>query len=96
MRSSKVLLGLAATLLMRAVAMADPPSDEQTNAQAQALFQQHPDLGPTTRSLTKNGVVYISGTVATSLQKQSAEELASGVAGVIRFSDNVGLDKGGG
>ena len=95
MKSSKAILGFAISLLST-VAMADARSDKQINAQVMEVFQQHPDLGPTIKSHTKNGVVYITGTVPTSLQKQSAEELASGVAGVKKVIDNAGLDKGGG
>jgi osmotically-inducible protein OsmY len=96
MKSSKALLAVASATLLAGAAMADSQSDKQINAQVMAVFQQHPDLGPTLKSHTKNGVVYITGSVATSLQKQSAEELAGGVAGVKKVIDNAGLEKGGG
>jgi osmotically-inducible protein OsmY len=75
---------------------ADPQSDQQINDQVAEVLQQHPDLGTGIKSHTKHGVVYLTGTVPTSLQKETAEQLAGSVSGVKKVIDNAGVEKGGG
>jgi osmotically-inducible protein OsmY len=95
-------LWVVPAVLMSAGALADSSmsmskqTDKQINDQVMAVFQQHPDLGNSVTSHTKNGVVYITGKVATGLQKTNAEQLAGGVAGVKKVVDNAGTEKGGG
>jgi len=69
------------------------PDDARITADVEALYKQHPELQPPNLVYVKvlDRVVYLSGKVATDLQRQAAVELASGVAGVRSVNDNIQL-----
>jgi osmotically-inducible protein OsmY len=72
-------------------------ADEQITSRVKASLRQHTELGipNAIRVQTHNGVVYLYGDVATSLQRDEAIELAQQVADVKKVvatiaTDNVG------
>lgn len=69
------------------------PGDANITAQVQALLGQHPALSAPNRVYvqTLDRVVYLSGQVATGLQRLTAESLARGAPGVGRVVDNIAL-----
>jgi osmotically-inducible protein OsmY len=91
---NKLAFGIVPALLACTAALADSNTDKQINSAVVAVFQQHPDLGGKIQAHTKDSVVYITGTVATSLQKTNAEDLVKGVPGVKKVVDNAGVETG--
>ena len=67
--------------------------DAKITAEARALLSQHPALGPPNQVYvrTMNQVVYLSGQVATDLQRESAESIATAAAGGHRVVDIIAL-----
>jgi osmotically-inducible protein OsmY len=67
--------------------------DAQITTEVQAVFAQHAELGPPNHLYvqTSDGVVFLTGKVATDLQRSTAESLARGVAGVRQVVNSVGL-----
>lgn len=70
------------------------PPDQQITTEIKALLAQHPALLPPNLVYvrTREGVVYLSGQVATPLQRSEAEELAREPAGVRRVVNNIALE----
>lgn len=64
------------------------PGDAQITADVQAAFAEHPVLQPVHVS-TLDSVVYLSGTVSTSLQGDIAQSVAQQVRGVNRVVSTV-------
>jgi osmotically-inducible protein OsmY len=67
--------------------------DAQITAAARAELSQHADLnasGPISVR-TRNGVVYLSGLVATELQKEDAESLVAQMDNVKRVINNIAV-----
>jgi osmotically-inducible protein OsmY len=73
------------------------PGDAQITAEVSALFDRHPELGPPNQIYvqTVDRVVYLSGEVATGLQRDTAESLARQAQGARRIVDIVSLEYNG-
>jgi osmotically-inducible protein OsmY len=71
------------------------PGDSQITAAVQAQLDQHPELGPPNRVYvqTLDGVVYLSGQVATDLQRSIAESAARAAPGVTKVVDNISWNR---
>ena len=69
------------------------PDDARISAEVQALFDQHPELQAPNHVYVKtlDGVVYLSGKVATDLQRETAVSLARQVSRVRSVNDNISL-----
>ncbi len=69
------------------------PEDQRITAAIKALLAGHPELSApnTVYVQTFDGVVYLSGQVATGLQRSTAEELAHQPEGVRRVVDMISL-----
>jgi osmotically-inducible protein OsmY len=69
------------------------PADAHITAEVKAQFNRHTELKPPNLLYvqTLNGVVYLSGAVATSLQRETAVEVARQVPDVSHVVDNVSL-----
>jgi|ERR1700678_208875 osmotically-inducible protein OsmY len=69
------------------------PGDAQISSQVRALLDQHPALGPPNQIYvrTLDGVVYLSGQVATGLQRDTAAQVARQASGVRRVADLIAL-----
>jgi len=67
--------------------------DAQITSEVEALLSTHPALEPPNEVYvqTLDGVVYLSGQVATDLQRSDAELLAREAPGVHRVVDTIGL-----
>ena len=103
--------GIAVSLLAAALVLAAPlggcvsskcttaacESDAKTTADVQALIAQRRDLGPPNQIhvQTRDGIVYLSGQVATDLQRRSAEDITRQAAGVSKVVNNIALMYGG-
>jgi len=72
---------------------AECQADAKITANVQALIAPHRDLGPPNQVnvQTIDGVVYLSGQVATDLQRQAAESIAMQAAGVRKVVNNIAL-----
>jgi osmotically-inducible protein OsmY len=73
------------------------PGDTQITAEVRTLLDRHADLGPPNRIYvhTIDRVVYLSGEVATDLQRETAESLAHEAGGARRVVDIVSLEYNG-
>lgn len=93
MKASRVFEASAVGALGVSAALAYQQLDKQINAPVIAVFQQHLDPEPT---LTphNNGIVYSTGSLATGLPRQTAEQPASAVSGVKKLIDHAGLEQG--
>lgn len=69
------------------------PGDESVSAQVRALLAQHPALSPPNQVYvqTADGVVFLSGRVATDLQRETAESVAREAAGVREVVNSIAL-----
>jgi osmotically-inducible protein OsmY len=69
------------------------PTDAHITAEVKAQFDQHTELKPPNLLYvqTLNGVVYLSGQVATPLQRETAVQVARQVPDVSRVVDNIAL-----
>jgi osmotically-inducible protein OsmY len=67
------------------------PDDAQITGAVRALIAQHPDLGPPNliQVATRDHVVYLTGEVATGLQKDIAESIALKAPGVARVMNSI-------
>lgn len=72
-------------------------ADAKTTAAVQAKLKEHRELGAPNAVYvqTREGVVYLTGQVATDLQRQTAETAAGQVPGVVRVVNSVALTYGG-
>ena len=69
------------------------PGDANVTANVQALFDQHPELGPPNSIdvQTLDHVVYLNGFVAAGLQRQEAESVAPEASGVTRVVSSIAV-----
>lgn len=69
------------------------PPDAHITAEVEAKFNQHTELKPPNLLYvqTLNGVVYLSGEVATPLQRETAVDVARQVPYVAHVVDNIAL-----
>jgi osmotically-inducible protein OsmY len=100
-------LALAAFLLLAAAlagCLSSPPcnspecqADARINADVKSRIQEHRELGPpnTVYVQTRSGVVYLSGQVATDLQRDTAESVATQTPGVLNVVNSISLTYGG-
>jgi BON domain-containing protein len=94
---TSLLCGCAAYGSYRKCGHRECPGDAQITAEVRALLDQHPELGPPNQVYvqTLNQIVYLSGEVATDLQRDTADALAGQVAGARRVVDIIGLEYNG-
>lgn len=73
------------------------PEDGRLTAEVRALLDEHPELKAPNHIYvrTLDGVVYLSGEVATDLQRDTAEALARAAPGVRRVADMIALEYSG-
>ena len=71
--------------------------DAKITAAVQAKLQEHRELSAPNSVYvqTRNGVVYLTGQVATDLQRQTAETVAGQVPGVANVVNSIALTYGG-
>jgi osmotically-inducible protein OsmY len=88
-----LLPGCAAYDAYRACGLHGCPADRQVDAAVRALLAQHPALGPPNQIYvqTLQGVVYLSGQVATGLQRDTAVQVAAAAPGARRVVDSIAL-----
>ena len=69
------------------------PDDAKITADVQAQLNQRPGLAPPNRVYVKvmGGVVYLSGQVASDLQRRDAEDAARSVPGVSKVVNTIAL-----
>jgi osmotically-inducible protein OsmY len=72
-------------------------NDAKITAAVQAKLKEHRELGSpnTVYVQTRDRVVYLTGQVATDLQKETAENVAAQVPGVARVVNSIALTYGG-
>lgn len=72
-------------------------ADAKITASVQEKLKEHRELGaPNTVYVhTREGVVYLTGQVATDLQRETAETIATQVPGVVRVVNSIALTYGG-
>lgn len=77
-------LALQGCLSSRECTSEECKNDAKITADIQARLKEHRELGGPNAVYvqTRNGVVYLTGQVSTDLQRQTAESIARGVAGV--------------
>jgi osmotically-inducible protein OsmY len=80
---------LPALIAFSSVAMADQASDKEITKQVRTVFKQHPDVCIGVGARTKDGIVYLTGSTSTSLEKRNVEELTKGVPGVKQIVDEL-------
>lgn len=70
------------------------PGDAEISAAVRARLSQHTELLAPNRVYvsTLGGVVYLSGEVATDVQRLDAEEIARATPGVTRLVDDIALE----
>ncbi len=76
---------------------AECQGDAKVTAAVQGRLKEHRELGPpnTVYVQTRDGVVYLTGQVATDLQRETAETVAEQVPGVVRVVNSIALTFGG-
>jgi len=69
------------------------PADESITTQVRSLLGQHPALGPPNHVYvqTADGVVFLSGQVATDLQRETAEAVTREAPGVREVVNSIAL-----
>jgi osmotically-inducible protein OsmY len=69
------------------------PGDANITAEVRALLNQHPAMGPPNQVYvqTVDRVVYLTGQVATDLQRDTAESVAREAPGVSRVVNTIAL-----
>jgi osmotically-inducible protein OsmY len=104
MRSPKVICRLIPMLAMAAIGGCanNRPcndqacvADQQTTAAVTTQLRAHPDLGAPARIRvqTVDHVVYLSGTVNSGFQQETAESIANETPGVSRVVSTIGISK---
>jgi osmotically-inducible protein OsmY len=90
-----MLCGCAAINAQKKCGSGACPGDSQITAAVQAQLAQHRELGPPNHVYvqTLDGVVYLSGQVATDLQRNTAESAARQAPGVSKLVDNIALSR---
>ena len=78
-------------------ASADSSGDAKITAAVQEKLKEHRELGAPNSVYvqTRGGVVYLTGQVATDLQRETAESAAGQVPGVVRVVNTIALTFGG-
>lgn len=73
------------------------PGDAQITADVRALFDQHPELGPSALLSVKtlDGVVYLGGVVDTDLVRDEAQSIAAQAHGVKKVVNSLGVSNAG-
>jgi osmotically-inducible protein OsmY len=73
------------------------PGDAQITADVHALFDRHPELGPSglLSVQTLDGVVYLYGVVNTDLVREWAESIALQARGVRKVVNSLGVSNAG-
>jgi osmotically-inducible protein OsmY len=71
--------------------------DAKITADLKAKLKEHRELGPPNSVYvqTRDGVVYLTGQVATDLQRSTAESLAENIPGVVSVVNSIALTFGG-
>jgi osmotically-inducible protein OsmY len=87
------LTGCSAYNAYRKCGSAGCPGDAKITTEVRALLNQHPALGPPNQIYvqTLDGVVYLTGQVATDLQRDSAEAVAHEAPDVSRIMNTIAL-----
>jgi osmotically-inducible protein OsmY len=87
------LEGCAAYQALRSCGLHGCPEDAKIDQEVRARLAQHPALGPPNQIYVQTlaGVVYLSGQVATGLQRDTAVEVAGQAAGAHRVVDTIAL-----
>jgi osmotically-inducible protein OsmY len=95
--AAHVLCGCAAYQAYRKCGTAGCPGDAQITADVRSLLRQHPELGPPNEVYvqTLDRVVYLSGQLATGLQRETAEALARHASGERPVVDTISLEYNG-
>jgi osmotically-inducible protein OsmY len=90
---SAALAGCAGYKARQKCANGGCPDDARITADVQALYSQHPELQAPNHVYvtTLDGVVYLTGKVATDLQRETAVSLARQVSKVRSVNDNISL-----
>ena len=72
-------------------------ADAKITAGVQEKLKEHRELGPPNMVYvqTRTGVVYLTGQVATDLQRDAAESIAGQVPGVVNVVNNLSLSYSG-
>lgn len=72
-------------------------ADAKITAGVQEKLKEHRELGPPNMVYvqTRAGVVYLTGQVATDLQRDAAESIAGQVPGVVNVVNNISLSYSG-
>ena len=88
---------LAACASYEKCGFAGCPGDAQITADVRALFDRHPELGPSGLLTvhTLDGLVYLYGVVDTDLVRQEAESIALKVHGVKKVVNSLGVTNAG-
>jgi osmotically-inducible protein OsmY len=94
---SDTLSGCAVYSAYRKCGSGGCPGDAKLTAEVRALLNQHPALGPPNQVYvqTLDGVVYLTGQVATDLQRESAEAVTHEAPGVSRVINTIALSYSG-
>jgi osmotically-inducible protein OsmY len=94
---TQLLCSCAAYHAWRKCGVAGCPSDAQITAGVRSLLSQHPELGPPNEVYvqTVDRVVYLSGEVATGLQRDTAEAVARRAPGERRVVNTIALEYNG-
>jgi osmotically-inducible protein OsmY len=107
MRNSYPLLLALTLLLAMPLASCVSSASQCTSAECQAdakitagvreKLQEHRELGPPNLVYvqTRRGVVYLTGQVATDLQRESVESIAGQVPGVVNVVNSIALSYSG-
>jgi osmotically-inducible protein OsmY len=69
--------------------------DAQITQEIQQRFKQHPEFGVQLHVKTTDRIVYLTGQVATDLQRADAESIARGVPQVREVINNIALSTSG-
>jgi osmotically-inducible protein OsmY len=71
------------------------PGDAKVTAKVQALFDQHPELGPAGAIdvQTLDHVVYLNGLVSSGLERSMAVSLAQQAPGATRVVDSIAVSR---
>jgi osmotically-inducible protein OsmY len=93
MCSVLVLAGCSAYRDLRDCGWRGCPGDQQITTEVQQLINQHTELLPPNHVYvqTLKHVVYLTGSVATDLQRQIAQSIAANVKGVHRVVNTIAL-----
>ena len=73
------------------------PGDAQITADVRALFDRHPELGPSglLTVQTLDGVVYLYGVVTTDLVREQAQSIALQASNVKKVVNSLGVSSAG-